>query len=340
MITQDLVAMIESIYQVDVDQHEWLRGVATRARQLFGGNDLGAYALTYDASDVNDCRFGPLVDVSIRDEEMLHILTHDSPAAFRDSPRDVEAVFRRTPYGPGGALPLTDAARKLLEREALLGVEILGLNGINVDGRGLHVGVLMPAPIRGANPELMARVSSHLAAGYRLRARVAPGSSPHTAEAILGPGGKIEHAAGSARLREARDALALAAARIDELRAGTCKDHPELAIARWKALVDARWSLVDHFERDGKRYLLAQRNDPAIAPIALLSKRERQVVALAAVGHSDKMIAYELGISGSTARVLLSRASRKLGVRTRTELMRIYAIQGLRSDRSETGSSS
>jgi DNA-binding CsgD family transcriptional regulator len=96
-------------------------------------------------------------------------------------------------------------------------------------------------------------------------------------------------------------------------------------VAQWKALVDARWSLVDHFERDGKHFILAERNDPIAGGIALLSDRERQVVALAAVGHANKMIAYELGISVSTVGVLLARAAKRVGVRSRKKLVAAYA---------------
>ena len=102
--------------------------------------------------------------------------------------------------------------------------------------------------------------------------------------------------------------------------------EPDRAVARWRALVDARWSLVDHFESDGKRFVLAQRNDPSVGPLALLTPRERQVVALAAMGHANKMIGYELGISVSTAGVLLSRAARKLGAPSRAALVQAYRI--------------
>ncbi|HXJ19160.1 MAG TPA: helix-turn-helix transcriptional regulator [Polyangia bacterium] len=323
MLTGDLVDLIESIYALESSDREWLAGIAGRARTVFGEHDVGAYGLTYDASDVTDCRFSTVVFAGVQSPELRRILSADTPAAFRASPTDVEAIFRRTPYGPSRALPATGPVRKIIERQTRIGVEILGLNGVNVDGRGAHVGVLVPvrAAGRSVSPELLARVSSHLAAAYRLRARVRSGSRPERAEAILRPDGTIDHAEGPAKLSGAREELARAAIRIDRLRSSSRRRDPQRAIETWKALVDARWSLVDHFEKDGTRYLLAQRNDPEVAHIALLSERERQVVALAAIGHHDKMIAYELGISGSTARVLLSRAARKLGARTRAELI-------------------
>jgi DNA-binding NarL/FixJ family response regulator len=37
------------------------------------------------------------------------------------------------------------------------------------------------------------------------------------------------------------------------------------------------------------------------------------------LGHSNKVIAYELGLAASTVRVLVHRAARKLGANTREE---------------------
>ena len=52
-----------------------------------------------------------------------------------------------------------------------------------------------------------------------------------------------------------------------------------------------------------------------------LTQREREVVALAAAGRSNKCIAYELEMAHSTVRVLCHRAMRKLGVSNREALI-------------------
>ena len=96
--------------------------------------------------------------------------------------------------------------------------------------------------------------------------------------------------------------------------------------ARWKkskGLVSGRWTLLDHFESDGRRYVLARRNEPHGAPLEKLTKRERQVVGYLALGHSYKLIAYELGISTSTVAALVWRACNRLGVESREELARL-----------------
>ena len=322
------IALIESAYSLEAREREWLAGMAESARTMIGLRNLGAYALSYDASDVARCSFSPIATAGIDDPDLYRILAEDIPRGFRSDPVSVEAVFRRIPYGPARRLPLTGTARAGLEMLVRIGArDILGLNGVNVDGRGVHVGVVFPRRLsRSLEPETLARLSTHLAASYRLRSRLGNGSALERAEAVLQPDGHIHHATGPARLREAREALAAAARRIDRLRSA-CRHEPERAVAQWRALVDARWSLVDHFESDGRRFVLAQRNDPDIGPFALLTTRERQVVALAAMGHANKMIGYELGISVSTAGVLLSRAAKKLGAPSRATLIQAYEVR-------------
>ena len=66
--------------------------------------------------------------------------------------------------------------------------------------------------------------------------------------------------------------------------------------------------------------MLAVENEPPTRPPrGTLSVREHQVLTQMHMGHSMKLIAYELGLSASTVRVLFHRAARKLGVSTRQE---------------------
>ena len=60
---------------------------------------------------------------------------------------------------------------------------------------------------------------------------------------------------------------------------------------------------------------------PATKERAALSMRERQVASLAALGRSNKLIAYELGLAHSTIRVLVARACVKLDVSSRRALV-------------------
>jgi DNA-binding NarL/FixJ family response regulator len=86
----------------------------------------------------------------------------------------------------------------------------------------------------------------------------------------------------------------------------------------WRALEVGTWSVVDHWDTDGKRFVVAMRNAPRTPPIASLTERERCVAALAAAGHLDKEIAYVLACRPRPS-PRHARARKKLGVRTRTD---------------------
>jgi len=106
---------------------------------------------------------------------------------------------------------------------------------------------------------------------------------------------------------------------------GTLRDtDPDASLDARKALVSARWSLLDRVELDGRRYIVARENPPGAPGPEALTPREREVVAYAKLGHHNKLIAYDLGIADSTVRVLLSRAMAKLGVQSRRDLLRVF----------------
>jgi DNA-binding NarL/FixJ family response regulator len=99
------------------------------------------------------------------------------------------------------------------------------------------------------------------------------------------------------------------------------KTDPEKALEIWKALVRGRWSIVDWFDSDGRRFVLAIPNEPHLTDPRGLTERESQVVAYAALGNTNKMIAYHLGLSTSRVSMLLRSAMRKLAIRTRAQLV-------------------
>jgi DNA-binding NarL/FixJ family response regulator len=88
-----------------------------------------------------------------------------------------------------------------------------------------------------------------------------------------------------------------------------------------------RLPLSGDVRREAGRLLAheALRRNRGAAPsgLAALSPREGEVLRFACLGHHNKLIAFELGLSSSTVRVLLWRAMRKLGVRSREELVRL-----------------
>jgi DNA-binding NarL/FixJ family response regulator len=76
------------------------------------------------------------------------------------------------------------------------------------------------------------------------------------------------------------------------------------------------------------RELLASRRDRDAT--AVLTDREREIVALVAAGHANKVIALRLGISHKTVRNTLSAAFAKIGVSDRTQAALWAQRAGLR----------
>jgi len=94
--------------------------------------------------------------------------------------------------------------------------------------------------------------------------------------------------------------------------------------------VRGRWSTVDWFDTDGRRFVLAIPNSPDVTDPRGLTEREGQVVSYAAFGQTNKMIAYRLGLSKSRISLLLRSAMRKMGAKTRAHLVqRVREFDGL-----------
>jgi DNA-binding CsgD family transcriptional regulator len=180
---------------------------------------------------------------------------------------------------------------------------------------------------------LLSRLATHIGAGLRLRRRLEAAERAQRvdeAEAILTPSGKLEHAAGPAQEKDARAALASATRAVDRARGKLRRADPDEAVALWRTLVSGRWSLIDHFDHDGRRYVVAHRNQmlDARATLSALSDRERQAAMMAALGHTNKLIAYELGVSLSAVASYLARATQKLGASSRVGMIQILNSLG------------
>jgi hypothetical protein len=133
-----------------------------------------------------------------------------------------------------------------------------------------------------------------------------------SADAILTPAGRVDHATGTATAKPARESLREGVRAMERARGPLRRRDPREAVEVWRGLVAGLWSLVDHFDSDGRRYLVAHRNDPTTPDPRALTERERQIVAYADLGQSNKLIAYQLGLSASTVAVHLAHAREKL----------------------------
>jgi DNA-binding CsgD family transcriptional regulator len=317
----DLIGIIESVYQSQLGYDEWLRGIAQEACALFD-RGLGVAVATYDpdgegAPQVTRVQLGGAMNWKwIGDfRERMGENTTGLPRPM--------VGWRSWLHIPCGTASQVQGLERLTDALSAYGGarDILSINGRDPQGSGVWLGVPLPRATRlpDEKVQLMSRVAAHLAAAYRLRRA----QSRHD-EAVLTPSGELLHAEGPARLKSARDELRRAVRRIDRARTSDGRKEAERATGGWRVLVDARWTVLDSFEQDGKRFVVATRNQLEAAPPPLLSDREQQVLAWAAMGHSNKEIAYELGLSASTVRVLIARAGRKLGVVGRAAVLARY----------------
>lgn len=325
----DWIRILETAYDIGGDDDQWLGAMAAATRPTLDCG-LGVVAYFYDASATRLKLFGfTRAGGSDREIEIARRI-HAHPA-WRSS-----ALLRET-YRSSIALTYSSEMGDERWQDLLAGTGRGGENGpfrvrIFHVGDPSHRGCVIGAPdIRPAASALThvaswTRVAAHLAAGLRLRRRLA-GASP-CEEAILSPAGALLHAEGPAKARTARDALRDATLAIDKARGRLRRTDPDAALNLWRGLLDGRWSLIDRFDHDGRRFVVAHRNHVTTRGLRALTPRERQVVSYAGLGHSNKLIAYELGLSLGSIGTHLSAALAKLGLKSRLELLQLAASIG------------
>lgn len=325
-VRPDVIEVVERAYDLEASDRDWLKALARSARPLVD-RGLGVIAYFYEARAGSPVRVPYATGVGV-----TRGLLAAGVGFVRATPPEIfERTFRARSgcatasevSGLGAALEANPAYRQLLHPHGMH--DYLATNVLtDPAGRGCIIGA--PLPAVGATPgavrRLWDRLAAHLAAGLRLRAELRGAAGPlEGAEAILTPGGRVEHAADAAKSRDARERLREAVRRVDRARGRLRRSDPGEALELWRGLVSGRWSLVDHFEGGGRRFVVARRNDPAVPDPRALGLRERQVVWYASLGHANKLIGYELGLSTSCVATHLSRAMAKLGVATRADLI-------------------
>lgn len=322
-----LVALLEAIYALELDDEAWLLRVLDATRALSGRQHtyLGYF---YDASNLEAFKVWNVQAIDMPPEV---------DEAFRSSrltvgPDLLRATLRSVRVGSIRRTGMPHVAPLLAERERVGWGDIFSVNGLDPSGIGclLTIGTRAYEFSPAADEmEVYSRIAQHLATAFRCRRRIGAVKMPRggdserdrsVADGILDEDGRIVHAEGEAAGRAARERIRKAAHSLMALRT-TGRRSGHAALDAWHPLVGARWTLVDSFEENGQRYVVARENQTPAACFEELTNRERQVVLQAALGFSNKEIAYALGVSDSTVRVLMARAAGRIGVRTRAELL-------------------
>lgn len=349
--------VLDAAYAVDRSDDAWLSGVIEAARPMLddGVGMMGWVfragpdgVIFYRTLDDFGCALGDLALQLYRADPEFAQRTYGGRPVITGSELLGRSYLERysSMGGPLGSLGIHDQLSVLAREPDGWGVGI---------GAGLR-SVQRLSPGRRA---LWQRIAGHLQAAHRLRRRLGVSSwdrlplvghtgsperfvirwssehggkldEPREArapvQAVFEPSGRLLDAQGEARDGATREALRRAAIAVDRERASMIRGgDDDRALQGWKALVDGRWSMVDTFDSDGRRFLVARRNEPGTRPVPLLDERERAVLGYRAAGHSIKLIAYELGRSEAWVSRALKGAMGKLGLRSAAELAALMA---------------
>ncbi len=324
-----LLDCLDAAYRLDLDDAGYVAHLAEIAAPILD-RGLGVMAYTYDARGGQR----PIIDHFAVSKRFDPTWLPKFYEAVDTAGVDVGSPQHPTGFAAWGHLTCGQASRipamrSILPLFAHIGGsrDAFAVNALDASGRGLWIGAPLKttAKIPDKRVTLFTRFAAHLTSAFRIRKNA--GNEKPEAAAILDPKGALLHAVrkdeeGDEGVVGARDDLRRATLAFDQARTKKMRADVDLATRRWRPLVVSRWSLLDEFDTDGRRFVIAVENSPPTrAPRKDLSEREHQIMTQAHLGHTDKEIAYELGLSVSTVRVLMHRATIKLGAATRKDAL-------------------
>lgn len=313
----DPVGVIEAAYNVEVAERAWLEGILDAIAPSID-QGLGVAAYVYDVSRRPLALRSHVLERCPVDFAMLS----DALATSSDD-------YTQESWLSGSVVTASEAptfaSHPALKRHFHpRGIrDVFVVNALDPSGVGCWLGAPLPQvkEIEPKERRHWERIAAHVASALRLRLRL-EGTARAPADAVLRPSGTLMDA--NDVTAAARGQLREAVRTIERARASVRRSDPAGAVESWRAMVSAKWTLVEQFDTDGARYIVARVNEPRARGPELLSPRERQILGFAALGHTNKLIGYELGLAPSTVRVLLSRAAAKLGVSSRDALVALY----------------
>jgi hypothetical protein len=270
-----------------------------------GGRGVAAWPFNVRDLNATEWSVGVSADVA---SVMTHVggrISHDIAAQFLLGSRTKTACERIQRTTPLDEDPSFNDFQPFRIRD------FAALTLLDPSGHGLAFAAPLEA-VRASTRTSSARLEragAHVLAAFRLRRALTIAD-----DAVLEPNGRVVHAEGEARGQDQRDVLREAVKRLDQARGKRACRDPDQALDSWRALISGQWSLVESFESDGRRYLIARRNPPGSVGAAAVSSLESSALLRRAQGASHKLIAYELGVSCAAAHRLVTSGARKLGI--------------------------
>jgi len=322
-VSFDPIALIEVGYQPHKTEGAWLQALIDVVAPAMDPGCLGGIAYYMGPRGPDHIRSKALIGTGLTPKESVQMLTRGIAAATPEEVRRVALASRK----PGIHSLVEVAGTVPVMRWPRCPIPVADSLALTVPAPHDKVAILsIVSPIRRAlaasERTLWRRICLHLGAGSRLVGR-APAADAEDVEGVITPRGRLEHATGPARRPAARELLGAAARHIEQARTKRGRSDPMAALDVWQGLLAGRWSMVEHVESDGKRLLLARRNDPEVMGPGSLSHRQRQAVFYASLGLSSKEIGYALGLAANTVSAHLAAGLRKLKIETRAELVGI-----------------
>jgi DNA-binding CsgD family transcriptional regulator len=203
--------------------------------------------------------------------------------------------------------------------------DLLVLHIVDADRRGCLFAAPLSRSVAASRKEitLWSRVAAHLRAGYASSLR--HGDDVEASDAILEPSGRILHASGFAKTPLGRETLRHVALSAERARTSRARHDASSALDLWQELIAGRWTLIQRFDADGRRFLLARRNTAEVQRYVQLTPRERELAERVLGGDSNKHIAHDLLVSEATISERLENALSKLNLRSVGELRAVSA---------------
>lgn len=343
MFGADVLAAVEAAYDLDAGEEDWLRALASRLAAPFGATGVAGFCVSL--GDTPQPR--SYVEAGVVPSIHRAVVSRghpEMPDVFK-----LDGMYRSLGIGLASEL-LGDGPENWAFVKGMFqrgGFEdcaaLLAYDGMT-ETAAFTSYITKPSALTRRSRAVWRRIATHVSAGLRLRRRlqvIARVERIDHGEAVLRPDGRIAHASEVAANRSAREGLREAVRAADRARAKLRHADPERALELWRGLVAGRWSLLDHFDSDGRRFVVAFRNDPEPASWRRLSETERQVIEYASLGLSNKEIAYALGRGVTTVSTHVGSGLRKLGGLSRTALCTLageLAADAIRPRRRATSS--
>lgn len=326
----DWISLVEAAYDLRDGQDAWLdRLVRTAGPLLDYGEGVTGQIIRNATSDF------ALEDVAVSGsaehaEYVKRSLATATPESLQLAYRSgitaatmSEVVFSRVP-GAEEAFAQSTEGRF---RDALGIVAYTGIDKVVA----LNTPLARPRLMSVRERRMWTCAAAHIGAGLRVRLVLASGAAAGAEpEAILKPDGRVCDARSPADAKSTLQRLREAVQRFERARGRLRRTDPDEALGLWRGLVEGRWSLLDRFDDDGQRFVVAVKNDPQVGDPRGLTRRALQVAELIGLGRSAKEIAYTLGISTSAVHNALGQVRRKLGLTSRADVAAFFAPFGLR----------